>query len=220
MHASVPRPAEESPEDNPELDDPVRLRIVDGASRHFFANGFRSVTMDRLAAELGMSKKTLYSRFDTKLQLLDAVIENKFRRVRADFAGVMAARRDFPETLRTFLDCVRRHTSEIQPPFIRDMRREGPEVFQKVESLRRASIQEYLGELMRKGRRAGYIRRDIPAHIVVEILLAALQAIVNPARMEELGLTPKTGCALITKVVLEGAIDPASRARSRTSTRL
>src|SRR5208283_949611 len=126
--------------------DPVRSRIVEGASQRFFTHGFRNVTMDDLARELGMSKKTLYSRFDTKLQLLDAVIENKFRHAHEDFAGVLAARRDFPRMLREFLDCLQHHTSAIQPPFLRDMRQEGPEVFQKIERLRRAGIEQYFGQ--------------------------------------------------------------------------
>jgi AcrR family transcriptional regulator len=200
-------PAKDQP-----LADPVRSRIVEGASQRFFTHGFRGVTMDDLAEELGMSKRTLYSRFDTKLQLLDSVLENKFRRAREDMSGILAARQDFPETLRQTLACVQRHTSEIQPPFTRDMRQEGPEVFQKVERLRRAAIQEHFGELMLRGRRAGFIRKDVPAPIIIEILLAAVQAIVNPARMDELGLTPKAGCGVITKIVLEGAIDPAARA--------
>lgn len=198
---------------SPAKDNPVRSRIVGDAGRRFFASGFRHVTMDDLAAELGMSKKTLYAHFDTKVQLLEAVIENKAGRFREDLTGVLTARRDFPETLRAFLDCFRRHTSEIQPAFVRDMRLEGSEIFQKVERVRRANIQHCFGELIRAGRRTGYVRKDVPARVIIEILLASVQAIVNPARLEELGLTPRTGCALITKIVLEGAIDPASRSR-------
>ncbi|MDB6122062.1 MAG: Transcriptional regulator [Pedosphaera sp.] len=198
--------------------DPVRFRIVDGARRHFFAHGFRGVTMDDLAEELGMSKKTVYSRFDTKLQLLEAVIDEHFRHVGEDCARIIAAGgADFPATLREFLAGIHRHTGEIQPPFIKDLRQEAPETFQRVESLRRANIQRHFGELMRRGRQAGFIRKDIPAQIIIEILLAAVQAIQNPARMEELGLTPKTGCGIIIKVVLEGAIDPASKLRFKPS---
>ncbi len=202
---------------NFEVKDAVRWRIVEDASRHFFTHGFRGVTMDDLAQELGMSKKTLYAHFDTKLQLLDAVIENKFRRVREDFDRILKGRREFPEMLREFLDCVQRHTSAIQPPFLRDMRQEGPEVFQKIERLRRASIEQYFGQLMRIGREAGFIRNDIPAHIIIEILLAAVRGIVHPARLEELGLTPRSACGLITKVVLEGAIAPAGRSHLKPS---
>lgn len=199
--------------------DPVRLRIVAGASRYFFTNGFRRASMDDMVAELGMSKKTVYAHFDSKMQLLDAVIENKFRRVRTDMEAVLAARCDYPETLRRHLDCMQHHTAEIQPPFIRDMRLDGQEIFQKVEQHRRVIIRTFFGELMRRGRRDGFIRSDIPPQVIIEILLAAMQAIVNPARLEELGLTPKTACAIITKVVLEGAIDPASKTQFNRSGR-
>jgi AcrR family transcriptional regulator len=193
--------------------DPVRFRIVDGARRHFFAHGFRGVSMDDLASELGMSKRTLYSRFDTKQQLLEAVMDEQFRRVREECEQILAAGGpDFPATLQDFLACIQRHTAEIQPPFLKDMRQEAPETFQRVEQLRRAIIERYFGELMRRGRAAGFIRKDIPALIIIEILLAAVQAIVNPARMGELDLTAKSGYALIIKVVLEGAIAPGSKA--------
>jgi hypothetical protein len=46
---------------------------------------------------------------------------------------------------------------------------------------------------------------------MIEILLAAVQAIVNPAKVEELGLTPKTAFASVIKVVLEGVITRKGR---------
>ena len=50
-----------------------------------------------------------------------------------------------------------------------------------------------------------------PAKLMIEILLAAVQAIVNPAKVEELDLTPKTGFASVVKVVLEGVITRKGR---------
>lgn len=200
-------PAKIAPEDR------VRSRIVDGAHRHFLAHGFRGVSMDDLASELGMSKKTLYSRFDTKQQLLEAVIDEQFHRVSEECEGILAAGdADFPATLQEFLACLQRHTAEIQPPFLKDMRQEAPEIFKRVERLRRTLIERYFGELMRRGRAAGFVRKDIPASIIIEILLAAVQAIINPARMGDLNLTVRSGCALITKVVLEGVMTPGSKA--------
>src|SRR5438046_4627329 len=58
--------------------DPNRQRIVDAARAHFFSPGFRRVTMDDLAEELGISKKTLYAHFPGKLDLFDAVMADKF----------------------------------------------------------------------------------------------------------------------------------------------
>src|SRR5690349_12620790 len=61
-------------------------RIIAAARSYFFAHGFRSVTMDDLAADLGMSKKTLYAAFASKETLLEAVLNDKFTSVEADLA--------------------------------------------------------------------------------------------------------------------------------------
>src|SRR6266436_5920479 len=61
--------------------DPRAQRIVEAARAHFFSHGFRSVTMDDLAAELGISKKTLYAHFASKTVLLEAVLADKFASV-------------------------------------------------------------------------------------------------------------------------------------------
>ena len=56
---------------------------MDAARTHFFSHGFRSVTMDDLAEELGISKKTLYAYFPGKFDLLEAVLADKFAGVEA-----------------------------------------------------------------------------------------------------------------------------------------
>src|SRR5690242_12818747 len=91
-------------------------RIVAGARRHFFANGFRGVTMDELARELGMSKKTLYVSFPGKLDLVRAVIASKAADIGADLEQITSAKdADFPGKLARLLQCFQKHTGEIQP---------------------------------------------------------------------------------------------------------
>jgi AcrR family transcriptional regulator len=190
----------------------ARRRIVSGARRHFFANGFRHVTMDDLAGELGMSKKTLYAHFPGKNDLLKAVLRDKFAEVDADLDRLVhASAADFPAALRELLAGVQRHTSEIQPHFIRDIRRGAPELFQLVEERRRGIIQRHFGRLFAEGRKAGVIRTDISTRLLIEILLGAVQAVINPPKMAELGLTPRTGFASIIKVVLHGVITDKSQ---------
>jgi AcrR family transcriptional regulator len=197
----------------PRHPDEAASRIVDGARRHFFAHGFRGVTMDDLAEELGMSKKTLYAHFPGKKALLETVIADKLNRVEADLRDAMAGDAvDFPSRLQAMLVCMRRQADEVQPPFIRDMQRELPELFAMVQSGRRKVIQRYFGKLLRDGRKAGSIRRDIPTELMIEILIGAVDAIVHPARMGELGLTPRTGFAQIVSVFLEGALVRTRRA--------
>src|SRR5215470_3829155 len=85
-------------------------RIVSAARRYFFSHGFRSVTMDDLAAELGMSKKTLYAAFASKSDLLRAVLLDKFRSIEIDLDGIMSSRSsDVLASLQELLACVQRH---------------------------------------------------------------------------------------------------------------
>ena len=187
-------------------------RIVVTARNHFFAHGFRSVTMDDLAAELGMSKKTLYAAFPSKLDLLHAVLLEKFRHVEADLDQVMSSiSTDVLGALHRLLACMQRHAGEIQPPFVRDIRREAPEVFKTVEDQRRKIIQRYFGKIFDEGRRAGIIRKDIPTRLMIAMLVGVTEAIMNPPKMAELGLTPQTGYVSVVTVILEGLLTEKGR---------
>ncbi|MFO0844908.1 MAG: TetR/AcrR family transcriptional regulator [Gemmataceae bacterium] len=192
---------------------PSRRRIVKAARARFLANGFRSVTMDDLAEALGMSKKTLYAHFASKQALLEAVLLDKFGEIEAEFARISSeCSADFLGCLHRLLACVQRHTEEIQPPFLRDIQRESPELFQVVEGRRRELIQRHFGQLFEEGRREGLIRKDVPVPLVIEVLLGAVTAVMNPPKIAELGLTPTAVFTGIIRVTLEGVLSPKGRA--------
>ncbi len=192
--------------------DTVRQRIVAGARRHFFAQGFRAVTMDDLAQELGMSKKTLYAHFRSKKALLEAVFADKFHEVQRDLESITAGEAsDYLTALQRMPACLQRHMGEIQPPFLRDVRRGAPELFRQVEIRRRALIQRHFGRLLAAGRRAGVIRKDIPAKLIVAILLGAVEAIMNPQRLTELDVAPKAAFSSILAVLMEGIVTEEGR---------
>src|SRR5437773_729020 len=59
--------------------DPRTAAILDAASRMFLGPG--RVSMDDLAHELGMSKKTIYRHFPDKRGLMTAVLDRQFRAI-------------------------------------------------------------------------------------------------------------------------------------------
>jgi AcrR family transcriptional regulator len=192
--------------------DAGRRRIVEAARTHFFSHGFRSVTMDDLAEELGISKKTLYAHFPGKIEVLEAVLADKFAGVEAKLTEISRAYpHDFPTALHELLASMQRELDEIKPPFVRDMRQKAPHVFKTVERRRAGLIERFFGKLFVEGQRTGMVRNDVPAKLMIEILLAMVQAIMNPPTMEELGLMPKEGFSGIVKVVLEGALTGKGR---------
>jgi AcrR family transcriptional regulator len=208
-NARRPRPAASPAADESSA---ARARIVDAARQHFFTHGFRSVTMDDLAAELGMSKKTLYAHFTSKTALLEAVLMNNCARAESDLDRITrGCAGDFVGALRELLACVQRHTGEIQPAFIRDMGREAPETFGIIMRRRREMVERYFGRLLAEGRKAGFIRKDISVKLVLEILIGAANGVMIPPKMAELGLTPKTGFSAIISVILEGIVTTEGR---------
>src|SRR5213595_4359654 len=95
--------------------DPNRQRIVDAARAHFFSHSFRSVTMDDLAEELGISKKTLYAHFPSKIALLEAVLADKFAGVEAKLEEITRAfPHDFSAALHELLANTQRELDEIK----------------------------------------------------------------------------------------------------------
>lgn len=168
--------------------------------------------MDDLAAELAMSKKTLYARFSSKRALLEAVIEDKLREVEADLDRIASeSRADFLAALQHLLACLRRHSEELQPPFTRDMAREAPDLFESVRVRRRALIQRHFGRILRDGRRAGMIRKDIAVDLMIEILTGATDALVNPQKLSQLKLPAGTCLAAIVAIFLEGVLTDGGR---------
>src|SRR3954465_2369167 len=93
-------------------------RVLLEARKHFFAHGFRGVTLDDLAAELRMSKKTLYTHFPGKAALVAAILADKLKRVETDLRALREQPHpEFSEHLKSLLTCLRTHMEEIRPPF-------------------------------------------------------------------------------------------------------
>lgn len=210
--ATLPAPPQRS--SSPHAGDPVRAQIIAVARRHFLAHGFRGVTMDDLAAELGMSKKTFYAHFESKRDLIEAVLREKLAEANADFERISEGRGDFPLLIHDLLEAVQRHTDEIQPSFVRDMSRETPEIFQLVEETRREMMRRHFGKIFAQGRKLGAIRKDIAPELIIEILVGATRAVAHPAKVQEMNSTPKAVLSAIITLILEGALTEKGRGDS------
>ena len=62
----------------------VKERILTKAADLFMRYGIRSITMDEIANQLGISKKTIYQFFTDKDDMVSAVIEQEIKRNEAE----------------------------------------------------------------------------------------------------------------------------------------
>ena len=142
------------------------------------------------------------------------MLHDKFRSLEADVArATTECSSDFAVALQRLLVCIQRHTDEIRSPFVRDIQREAPELFRVVEGRRREVIRRHFGKVLAQGRREGLIRKDVPLRLIIEVLLGATQAVINPPMLEELDLTPTTGFTAIVSVILRGVITEKGRSK-------
>ena len=58
----------------------MKERILETADRLFYLKGIRAIGVDTIAAEIGISKRTLYNHFPSKDALISAYLERRFVR--------------------------------------------------------------------------------------------------------------------------------------------
>lgn len=58
-----------------EPDKPTRTRIIEAASKLFYGEGIRAVSVDAVAEKAGVTKRTLYYHFESKDELVAAYLE-------------------------------------------------------------------------------------------------------------------------------------------------
>src|ERR1700710_1996352 len=82
-------------------------RILETARRQFFTYGYNALTMDDLAHELGISKKTLYLHFPGKDAIIGLIIDGIGRAIRSDVEAVLNdPKLSFAQKLRGVVDAV------------------------------------------------------------------------------------------------------------------
>jgi AcrR family transcriptional regulator len=191
--------------DSGKLQDPAAFRITKAARSYFLQHGFRSVTMDDLAEAMGMSKKTLYVHFKTKRSLLEAVIDQKLGELECAMDGVPSGdTKDFGATFHRLLTGIRQQAQEISPTFARDVAREEPALFERIKTKRREVIGRTFTRILKVGQKAKSIRSDIPADLLVEILIGLADAVAVPEKVAARGMAPGEMLTVVLKVFLDG----------------
>jgi AcrR family transcriptional regulator len=83
----------------------MKERILETADRLFYLQGIRAVGVDTVAAEIGISKRTLYNHFPSKSELISAYLERRFRPVpTSDKPSAEQILRTFDRLERGFAD--------------------------------------------------------------------------------------------------------------------
>lgn len=190
----------------------ARARVLRQARAHFLAHGYRHCTMDELAAELGMSKKTLYVHFAGKDDIVAAILDDLSREIRAAADALLDdASLNFAEKLRAFVGGMVERLAALHPRTVRDLERHAPALYAKLEEMRRKNVPYVFGRFIAEGQAAGLVRADPPAAFAIEFFLQGVQGLLQPASLEGLNLAPREVIAQAIDLFFGGLLTPAGR---------
>jgi AcrR family transcriptional regulator len=190
----------------------TRDRILQQARGEFFAHGYSRFNMDELAAELGMSKKTLYVHFAGKDEIISAVLDDFAAEIRREGEKLSRDRTlNLAEKLRAFAETMVEKLGALQPGTVRDLQRFAPKLFLKVEELRRANLPYIFGRFVEEGQNSGLVRENVSPSFAVEFFLHAMQGLMHPAALERLRLPPSQVIPTAIDLFFGGLLTPAGR---------
>ena len=190
----------------------TRARILQRARQHFFVHGYSGCTMDELATELGMSKKTLYVHFAGKDEIIAAIIDDLSAEVRAEAEALLRHRElNFAEKLRGFVEGMVQRLSALSPATVRDLQRFAPHLHEKVEAARRENIPYIFGRFVEQGQLAGLVRDSVTPSFAIEFFLHAMQGLLHPAALAQSRREPREIIAAAIDLFFGGLLTPAGR---------
>ena len=194
---------------SPEIPE-LRQRVLEQARRHFLAYGYSSFTMDDLATELGISKKTLYVHFQGKEMIIRAVLDAFAAELRVEADQLMANRSvAFAEKLRAFALTLMERLAQVSPAVLRDLQRFAPALHRHIEQLRSKNIPYIFGRFVEAGQIGGVVRDDVSPVFASEFLLHAMQGLMQPTTLQRLNIPPQVAVEQGLRIFFCGLLTPA-----------
>jgi AcrR family transcriptional regulator len=192
----------------------IRERILNKASEMFFQFGYLKVTMDEIAARLGMSKKTLYKYYPGKESLIREMIKNVKCEVDDYIAELWSDdQMDFVFKLKKLMNFIGQQSSKMRGPLIEDIQKYNPEIWTEIQEFRKQTSQRKFTLLINEGIEKGIFRNDIDNSIIVMTYINAIQGIITPEVLAQIPFTTGQVFEALGKIIFEGILTEEGRAK-------
>lgn len=129
----------------------IKEQIINKSIELFLTLGFKSVTMDDIANELGMSKKTIYVHFKNKTKLVEAVTFSLFERICEGIDGICNASNNPIEELYDIKMFVMHHLKNEQASPQHQLKKYYPTLYNTIRNKQFEFMQASVEESLKKG---------------------------------------------------------------------
>ena len=157
-----------------------KQHIIKTAGELFFRLGIRSVSIDDICRELGMSKKTFYVYFASKDELIEQLLQANVAHLEQKMRTTMEAE-DFSGIVRKFTNWVTTEKTDVRkvPQLVYDLKKYYPQQYNAFQKRSFETQQQYIEQFIGRGIEAGLVRANInkeyTSHLFAKIYTDALR---------------------------------------------
>ncbi|HEX3007693.1 MAG TPA: TetR/AcrR family transcriptional regulator [Bacteroidales bacterium] len=157
----------------------VREKIISGAQKMFMRNGIRNITMDAIAVQLGISKRTIYEKFEDKDELLLCCLELAIAEQRSTGESLLNSSENVIEALIKIVKYNIQVLKTINPAFFQDIKKHYPLLSRRtIESNDKQNMAKFI-ELLKRGIKEQVFRDAINVEIVARLLFEQFKIMNN-----------------------------------------
>lgn len=160
-------------------------QILEKAKEMYLTLGFKGVTLDDIAQEMSISKKTIYLHYANKNELVEAVVTNLLQTIFTEINKISASNVNAVEELFEIRKYLRRTVEDRYKLAIYQMHKFFPEISQKMQFRQFGRMQESITYNLKKGIEQGLYRRHINIEFASRMYFAGVSATKDTAIFPE-----------------------------------
>lgn len=154
-------------------------KIIEHTEEKFFRDGFYKTTMDEIASELRMSKKTIYKFFPSKDDLVHAIAKFFMNRMKSKIVPALNSDKNAIEKLGDLIKILAKASEKISIARMEELKRHYPFVWNDIDNFRTEMMFGNITKVIDQGKKEGLFV-DYPTIIIMNVLVASVRSIVNP----------------------------------------
>lgn len=156
-----------------------KTRILEGAEGLFMRYGIKSVTMDDIARELGISKKTLYQHVANKADLIGQIFGCRKAEEKEEIETIYRNSTDAIDEMFGIAKMVIRQLRKITPAAMYDLKKYYGHEWRSFEEEHRSYLYEQLRRNLDEGIAQGLYRKDINPDIIAKLYIGKTSLVVD-----------------------------------------
>jgi AcrR family transcriptional regulator len=159
---------------------PNDCRILECAQKLFSRFGLKSVTMDDIAREIGMSKKTIYQQYADKDKLVHAYFDKEKQEQISMMEDISKNSKNAIEEILNAMQFMGKTFSRINPNLFYDMHKYHHDSWNQFKAFKEDYLMKYVIRNLEKGKSEGLYRADINNKTLARLRLEQVEMAMNP----------------------------------------